>query len=61
MLFIQFRRPFLKRVSPNPSRQQHLEWFETQGLRYELVAANGGLEGDPGLFAVHFSGLFRCF
>jgi hypothetical protein len=47
MLFIQLRRPFLKRVSPNPSREQHLEWFETQGLRYELVAAFGGLGEIP--------------
>jgi hypothetical protein len=57
MLFVQFRHSLLKRLPPNSSRQQHLAWFDAKGLHYELVAPRGWLEGDPGLFAVYFSGL----
>jgi hypothetical protein len=57
MLFVQFRHPLLKQLSPNPSRQHHLAWFDAKGVPYELVAPRGWLGGDPGLFAVYFSGL----
>jgi hypothetical protein len=56
MLFIQFKHSLLKRSSPNPSRQQHLAWFDAKGLQYELVAPRDWLEGDPGLFVVYSSG-----
>ncbi|MPR11769.1 hypothetical protein [Microvirga tunisiensis] len=56
MLFVRFDQPPTRRGLPNPSRQRHLDWFESRGLRYELAAPKGWLEGDPGIFAVYFDG-----
>lgn len=40
----------------HPARKRHFEWFEDHGLRWEAAAPRGFLEGDPGVFAVHFDG-----
>jgi hypothetical protein len=55
-VFVRFRPLSGRSAPPNPSRQRHLEWFGSKGLRYELAAPRGWLEGDPGLFAVYFDG-----
>ena len=31
-------------------------WFRSKGLRWETAAPRGWLEGDPGIYAVHFDG-----
>jgi hypothetical protein len=56
MLFIRFRRPRRPGAPVSPSREQHLDWFASHGLCYELAAPRGWLEGDPGHFAVYFEG-----
>ena len=40
----------------HPARKRHYDWFEAHGLRWETAAPRGFLEGDPGLYAVHFDG-----
>lgn len=56
MLFVRFRLLSRRSAPPNPSRQRHLEWFGSRGLRYELAAPRGWLEGDPGLIVIYFDG-----
>lgn len=57
MLFVTFKRPRNRDWAACPSRQRHLAWFDVNGLRYEMAAPRGWLEGDPGIFAVYFDGL----
>ena len=38
------------------SRRRHFAWFKAHGLRWETAAPRGWLEGDPGVYAVHFDG-----
>ncbi len=40
----------------HPARKRHFDWFDKHGLRWETAAPRGFLEGDPGVFAVHFGG-----
>ena len=40
----------------HPARRRHFDWFAAHGLRWETAAPRGWLEGDPGIYAVHFSG-----
>lgn len=37
-------------------RQEHFNWFAAKGLRHAPAAPTGWLEGDPGLYAVYFTG-----
>jgi len=57
MLFVRFKQSFTHPREACSSRQRHLEWFDAKGLRYEIAAPRGWLEGDPGMFAVYFDGL----
>ncbi len=52
--FVRFKGA---RSLKSSSRPRHLEWFDHVGLRYELAAPRGWLEGDPGVFVVYFDGL----
>ena len=38
------------------ARKKHFEWFAANNLKYESAAPRGWLEGDPGVYAVHFTG-----
>jgi len=38
-------------------RTKHRAWFDARGLRYEVTAPSGWLEGDAGMLAVYFDGL----
>jgi hypothetical protein len=59
MYFIRFPHPFFTGCDkPNPKlRIEHLAWFDANGLPYVKAAPRGWLEGDPGCFAVYFSGI----
>lgn len=57
ILFVRFKQTFTRPRAACPSRKRHLEWFDAKGLRYEIAAPRGWLEGDPGMFAVYFDGL----
>ena len=37
-------------------REEHFDWFAAKGLRHAPAAPRGWLEGDPGLYAVYFTG-----
>lgn len=62
MLFVRFgTATFHLRFGPDPRwseavRRRHLRWFEKNGLKTELAAPDGWMEGDPGVVAVHFDG-----
>lgn len=54
MLFVRFESwPLVEKPDPK-WRNKHLDWFRSKGLRHELVAPPGWLDGDPGIFAVYF-------
>jgi hypothetical protein len=55
VFFVQFGSPF-DHDPDHPSRERHFEWFKHHGMRWETAAPRGWLEGDPGIFAVHFDG-----
>lgn len=59
MYFIDFGRFLcgLEEQSMLKMRQEHFEWFGSKGLRHASAAPRGWLEGDPGLYAVYFTGL----
>ncbi len=54
MFFIQFGTSPFDYDRNHPARKRHLDWFEAHGLRWETAAPRGWLEGDPGIYAVHF-------
>ncbi len=58
MYFVDFGRFLSDHDKPLMSqrRQEHFEWFGSKGLRRALAAPRGWLEGDPGLYAVYFTG-----
>ena len=55
MHFVQFGSWFGDHPD-RPSRRRHFDWFKAHGLRWETAAPRGWLEGDPGVYAVHFDG-----
>jgi len=59
-LLVEFRPRLARDALLNADRQRqfdrHVEWFDANGLAYELAAPRGWLEGDPGILAVHFDG-----
>ena len=55
MFFIRFGWPFNENPD-HPSRKRHFDWFAAHGLRHEVAAPRGWLEGDPGCHAVYFDG-----
>ena len=58
MFFIRFGGsdwPFRRNLR-HPSRRRHFDWFAVHGLRHEVAAPRGWLEGDPGCHAVYFDG-----
>lgn len=56
MHFIQFGISPFDHDPDHPARKRHFDWFKAHGLRWETVAPRGWLEGDPGIYAVHFDG-----
>jgi hypothetical protein len=58
MFFIDFGAFYNEGFAPERARhrEEHFAWFRFQGLRYVPAAPRGWLEGNPGLFAVFFSG-----
>jgi uncharacterized protein (DUF433 family) len=56
MHFIEFKDWPLASEGAKVARERHLAWFMAKGLRHEMVAPQGLLEGDSGIFAVHFDG-----
>ena len=56
MFFVQFGTSPFDFDRDHPARKRHFDWFEAQGLRWETAAPRGWLEGDPGIYAVHFDG-----
>ena len=54
MHFIEFKDWPFASEGVKAAREQHLAWFAAKGLRYEMVAPPGWMEGDSGIFAVHF-------
>jgi hypothetical protein len=56
MYFLQLGASPFDYDRDHPSRARHFDWFEAHGLRWETAAPRGWLEGDPGIFAVHFDG-----
>jgi hypothetical protein len=57
MLFVQFGASPFDNDPDHPARRRHFDWFAAQGLRWEAAAPRGWLEGDPGIYCVHFDGL----
>jgi hypothetical protein len=37
------------------ARKQHFDWCKVNKLKIKIAAPRGWLEGDPGLYAIHFS------
>lgn len=58
MFFIDFGRFLLDhdKQSMSQRRQEHFDWFAAKDLRHASAAPRGWLEGDPGLYAVYFTG-----
>ena len=56
MHFLQLGASPFDHARDHPSRKRHFDWFRANGLRWETAAPRGWLEGDPGIFAVHFTG-----
>ncbi len=56
MFSVQFGASPFDHDRNHPARKRHFNWFKANGLRWETAAPRGWLEGDPGIFAVHFDG-----
>jgi len=60
ILLVEFRPALTSDALLKTDRQRqfdrHVEWFEANGLAYELAAPRGWMGGDPAILAVHFDG-----
>lgn len=55
--WVRFESTFVAdRDALRRAKDDHLAWFDIQGLEYETASPTDWLEGNPGCFAVFFDG-----